>query len=156
MPRAPRETNAAELNIGQESSLILPPVGDIVRDDNTLVVADGPIDGDYASQLSFMEEKVEVMVHESTDDNAENPVQVSCNGVNQFFFRGQSQTAKRKFVEILARAKATSISTKELVMADGTRTTQIGKASALKYPFSIIQDSNPRGPAWLKAVLSEA
>lgn len=156
MPRAPREVNAAEQTIGQESSLILPPVGDIVRDDNTLVIADGPIEPDMAAQLAFMEEKVEVMVHESTDENAENPVQVACNGVNQFFFRGQAQVAKRKFVEILARAKATAISTKEVVHADGVRTTRIDKHSALKYPFSVIRDDNPRGPAWLKSILSEA
>lgn len=126
-----------------------------VHRDHTVEVADGPINKAYIDELAMAEEMVDVMVHESTDPNAENPVQVSCNGVNQFFYRGHTQSVKRKFLEILARAKRTSISTPEGTNANGERTTVIRKASALAYPFSVMRDPNPNGAAWLRKVLSQ-
>lgn len=107
----------------------------------------------YAQELIFNEELVEVMLHESTDENAENPVFTACNGVTQYFFRGQVQTVKRKYVAILACAKEHGISTPTYTQADGARAMSIKRTSSLKYPFSIISDPNPRGPAWLKDLL---
>lgn len=107
----------------------------------------------YIEELRFNEELVDVMVHESTDENAENPVFTACNGVTQYFFRGQVQTVKRKFVAILACAKEHGVSTPEYAAADGSRAMSIRRTSSLKYPFSIISDKNPRGPAWLKSLI---
>lgn len=107
----------------------------------------------YTEELLFNEEQVEVMVHESTDDNSENPVFTSCNGVPQYFYRGIPQTVRRKYVSILASCKEHNVTTPEMTAADGSRTTSIRRTSSLKYPFSIISDPNPRGAAWLKALL---
>lgn len=106
-----------------------------------------------AQELIFNEEMVEVMVHESTDTNAENPVFTSCNGVNQYFFRGQPQIVKRKFVGILASVKEHSISTPDYTAPDGSRAVGIRRTSSLKYPFSIISDPNKRGAEWLRGLL---
>ena len=57
---------------------------------------------EQAQELLFNEEFVEVMLHESTDQNAEDPVFTACNGVTQYFFRGRVQKVRRKFVGILA------------------------------------------------------
>jgi len=105
-------------------------------------------------ELKFNEEFVEVMLHESTDANAENPVFTACNGVTQYFFRGQVQTVRRKYLHILAACKEHSVSTPEYTMPDGSRSTRIVRRSSLKYPFSVISDKNPRGAAWLKALLA--
>ena len=113
----------------------------------------GAGDSKHLAELAFNEEIVEVMLHESTDPNAENPVFTACNGVTQYFFRGQVQAVKRKYVAILAAAKEHSIRTPEYTTTDGARATKIVRTSSLKYPFSIISDPNPRGPAWLKALL---
>ena len=107
----------------------------------------------YFQELAFNEEMVEVMVHESTDDNAENPVFTSCNGVPQYFYRGVPQRVKRKYVGILASVKEHGITTPEYTAQDGSRAVGIRRTSSLKYPFSIISDTNPRGPAWLKSLL---
>ena len=107
----------------------------------------------HAQELIFNEEFVEVMLHESTDENAENPVFTSCNGVPQYFFRGQPQRVRRKYVAILASCKEHSVSTPEYTAGDGSRAMGIKRTSSLKYPFSIISDPNPRGAAWLKALL---
>lgn len=107
----------------------------------------------HAQELIFNEEMVEVMVHESTDDNAENPIFTSCNGVPQYFYRGIPQMVKRKYVAILASVKEHNVTTPEYTAQDGSRAVGIRRTSSLKYPFSIISDPNPRGAAWLKALL---
>ena len=107
----------------------------------------------HAQELIFNEEFVEVMLHESTDENAENPVYTACNGVSQYFYRGVPQKVRRKFVAILASCKEHSVSTPEYTAGDGSRAMGIRRTSSLKYPFSIISDPNPRGAAWLKALL---
>ena len=139
--------------IGQSKDDVMDSKG--VHRDNTIEIPDGPINQQYADELAMAEEPVEVMVHESTDPNADNPVWVSCNGTNQFFYRGKPITVKRKYLEILARAKHTTISTVEGQGYDGERTTRIKKATALKYPFSVLTDNNRNGSAWLKAVLAQ-
>lgn len=129
-----------------------------VPGDAEVVIAPAPSQGGgdnkQFDELKFMEEFVEVMVHESTDPNAENPIYTACNGVAQYFFRGQVQKVKRKYVYILACAKEHGISTPEYTAADGSRATGIKKTSSLKYPFSVIADANPRGATWLKSVLA--
>jgi hypothetical protein len=106
------------------------------------------------AELAFMEEYVDVMVHESADPNAENPVFTACNGVNQYFDRGRVQRVKRKYVEILAAARTGMVTTPEYTMGDGTRSLSIRRTSSLAYPFSIMEDKNPRGAAWLRALLN--
>ena len=107
----------------------------------------------HAQELIFNEELVEVMVHESTDENAENPIFTACNGVSQYFYRGIPQQVKRKYVAILASCKEHAVSTPEYTAKDGSRAMGIRRVSSLKYPFSIISDPNPRGAAWLKSLL---
>lgn len=151
--------DADEQDLPQDKEVMLPATGDMgSAPDEIREVEPGPAVFDLnekARKLAFMEEKVDIMVHESADPNAEPVVQVGVNGVNQFFPRGQVVTARRKFVEVLARAKNTGITTKEALDRDGNRTTVIGKHTALKYPFSVMRDDSPRGAAWLKAVLAQ-
>jgi hypothetical protein len=105
-------------------------------------------------ELKFNEDVLEIMVHESTDPNAENPVFTGCNGVNQYFFRGQPQQVKRKYVAILASCKEHSIATQEYTQSDGSRAVRIGRTSSLKYPFSVISDpAGKRGADWLRSLL---
>lgn len=152
------EMNSTDLEIGQDKEVVLPASGSIkrkVKELSSIEVVDKPIDRDQMAALAFMEEKLTVMLHEDADPNAENPVQISCNGINQFFIRGESQDVKRKYVEILARAKRTRISTPEITDNSGSRTNLIRQSSSLRYPFSVMHDPNPKGMPWLKAVMSE-
>lgn len=166
MPRGipkvmPKKTfEAAEQPIGQAKSVDLPMTGsilDIPRPDLEIEVADTQSLGDYAAELAFNEEPVEVMVSESTDKNASAVVEVFCNGRSQYFVRGKAQVVKRKFVEILARARETSITTTTAAQgADGEPVNRINKHTALRYPFSVIHDANPKGREWLKQTLASA
>lgn len=106
-----------------------------------------------AQEEVFMNEYVEVMLHDSTDTNAENPVFTACNGVSQYFFRGKVQRVRRKYVAILARCKEGTVTTPEYTAPDGSRAIGIRRTLSLKYPFSVISDPNPRGAAWLRSLL---
>lgn len=151
---------AEELAGSTDAKTVLPATGKVSRKkiQSDLVqeveLADAHGISDKAAQLAFMEEHLEVMVHESADPNAEAIVETWVNGVAQRFIRGQTQTVRRKYVEVLARAKTTGIQTREASDYNGDRTTAIVKSTALKYPFSVVRDNNPRGAAWLKQVMS--
>lgn len=116
---------------------------------------------DHARLLQFMEEPVTIMIHESTDPNAEPMVFCAVNGDGAgehkipWLPRGQPVTIKRKFVAQLAKSRPTSIRSQEVVNPIGERSISYLRHSALAYPFSVIQDNNPRGAEWLKAVLAK-
>lgn len=110
----------------------------------------------HADEMKFLEENMEVLVHESTDRAAEPIVEVWVNGTAQRFIRGKPQVCKRKYVGVLASAKETSVATNEAVNQLGERFTRIDRHTALKYPFSVINDPNPRGADWLKGILKSA
>lgn len=159
MPRGiPKSREVPEQVVGQQSGLDMPmtgPLANMARPDHEIIVADGPSLGDYAEQLAFNEEPVRVVVHESTDPNAEPLVDLYCNGVPQRLFRGQEQVVKRKYVEILALARQTSITTHTATNGDNT-VNRINKHSAVRYPFSVLEDRNPKGSAWLKKLMASA
>lgn len=76
------------------------------------------------------------------------------NGRSQFFQRGTPQEVKRYFVERLARAKRTSYS-QNLDERLGESMNNMQSRHALRYPFSVIEDKNPKGSAWLRQILAE-
>jgi len=139
---------------GERGTVYVPPNPeiDVVSGTTKGVKGKGGL-SQHAQDLIFNEEFVEVMVHESTDDNAENPIYTACNGVSQYFYRGIPQVVKRKFVAILASCKEHNVTTPEYTGGDGARAMGIKRTSSLKYPFSVISDKNPRGAEWLRALL---
>lgn len=117
----------------------------------------GAGDSKLYDALAFAEEQIEVMLHESTDTNAENPVFTACNGVNQYFYRGVPQRVKRKYVAILASCKEHNIKTQEYTQPDGARAIRVVRTSSLKYPFSVISDpAGKKGADWLRSLLQAA
>lgn len=144
-----------EKQIGQDQSFNVPNTGSINRDDfrDNFEIMDTP-NWDKIRTLKFMEEMVEIEISETDKENAEQTIQLSNNGINQFLFRGVPQYIRRKFVEILARARPVSISTPEFTDATGGRATKIVKTQGLKYPFRVLTDT-PEGHRWCESVLKE-
>lgn len=159
MPRGiPNRQDTDDMDVGQNTHIDMPTEGLIdrsaMREEGIEIVTGVKLD-DYAAELAFMEELIEVEVHESTDANAQPIVEVFCQGVAQRFFRGQRQTVKRKFVNILAGARQTSMRTKTEVQGDSV-VNRIDKHSALRHPFSVTQDNNRKGRDWLRKALQAA
>jgi hypothetical protein len=104
---------------------------------------------------AFMNEPVLVEIDTTTEKNAEQTVQLSVNGVNQFLFRGKPHWIKRKYLEVLARCKPETITTPEYTNGNGDKATRIDKHPGHKYPFRVHKDPNPKGYSWLQQIIAE-
>ncbi len=155
MPRpAKREFDTRDQQVGQSAALEISLEGDAEISRPSLEVIEGPSAGDKAARLAFLEEPVTIIVSESTDPNAEDPISVGINGRQVFIRRGEPVIVKRKYVEKLARAKRESFS-QNLQNTDPQRYNRLNMHTALIYPFTVIEDRNPAGHAWLRKILAE-
>lgn len=144
-----------EMQIGQDHARDMPVDGD-ARIDEPLIEPVESANWEKIGELAFMEEPVTIMVHQSNDKNAEPFPEVGVNGRRQFFIRGEKQVVKRKFVGALARAKQTSFTQQYAKDANGNDTIRNIPSTALRFPFSVLHDPNPRGVEWLRKTLAEA
>ena len=142
-------TDTRQLEVGQNA--------DILADqgiDNVVVPVAGALDKDYADALAFMNEKVTIMIMETTNPNEPPIVEVGNNGKFRRFQRGVPTVTERKFVDCLI-VKRTKITTPEYLNPAGERSTAIRQHSAMKYPFSVMEDKNPKGAEWLRRRMAE-
>lgn len=119
-------------------------------------IVDKPLPTSKVELEAFMNEEVTILVAESADENDPAMVDVGVNGRRQFIMRGMEQRVRRKFVEVLARAKRADYDQVTLDPRDGEAVNRLRRRNALRYPFQIIEDRNPNGRAWLRGVLAEA
>ena len=114
---------------------------------------ESPVTMKDAELEAFMNEPVMVTVLSSGKDNEMPYVQVAVNGVTQMFLRDQPIVVKRKYLERLARAKETGY---DQTVDDrlGERMNTLHNRHSLRYPFQVNRDDNPRGAAWLRAILA--
>ncbi len=119
-------------------------------------VVDKPMPSDALDAEAFMNEMVTIVVNPSQDPDDPQLVQVGVNGVNQFMPRGEPIAVKRKYVEVLARAKRTDFAQQLDERLGEAKFNLLRTMHSLKYTFSVLEDRNPRGRAWLTGVLAEA
>ena len=126
-----------------------------ITKDTKVEPVEGPDFEDVVALEAFMNEPVEVFLYEPMREGEEHIVATWVNGVSQYIIRGRPQTIKRKYVEVLARARKVHVSAKGFKTPDGDAKNQISIVSGLQYPFNVLSDPNPKGPAWLKQILGE-
>lgn len=148
-----RELHTTDNNVGQPADIILQD-GTLAVGQQYVEVVDKPIETDYQKELAFFNDDVEIVVHESTDPNAENPINVGNGGMFVQFFRGEPKKVKRKFVDSLI-VKISGVQTPEYINNAGERAFRIVQRSAMKFPFSIINDPSPKGREWLSRRMAE-
>lgn len=119
-------------------------------------IIDKPVPMDKIKLEAFMNEVLTIHIPESSDENEPPLVDVSVNGRRQFIRRGTEQDVRRKYVEVLARAKRSDYDQVTLDPRDGEGVNRLRHRRALRYPFTVISDPNPIGHAWLRGVLAEA
>ena len=109
---------------------------------------------DALEREAFMNEVVSVMVHDSEQEGANQVEVFSVNGVNQPIIREHPQNIKRKYLEVMARCR---VSGYKQTTVDPARpdSIQIKEHTVLKYPVSVIHDQNPKGPAWLRNIMTQ-
>lgn len=154
-----KTTDTTDLDVGQKTHTDVPGEGALdlsaIREEGVEVVPSATGLKEYARELAFMEEPVEINIHESADPNAEPIVDLYCNGIAQRVIRGVPITVKRKYVQVLTMARHTAMSTDTRVEGENV-VNRVNRRTALRYPFSVIRDDNPRGRDWLRAELQRA
>lgn len=158
-----KEFHTDEVKITQRKArnLDLPPESETLIDVSDGLRAD---DAAYHSELAFMEEPVTIRIQPSMEKFAPKVVQCWVNG------KGAEQltngkwmqcgwlpvnhvvTTRRKYVEVLARAKQEGISTR-VVKHEDSEDNFADRYTSMKYPFSVLSDANPRGHEWLSRIL---
>lgn len=138
------------LETGQGASLSLSEIGkgqsiETVSDKDMLRLFD---------LEAFMNEPVTIYIHVDGNAGALPVPMPTVNGVNQAIIRGREQVVRRKYVEALARSRITSY---EQQVPDSSRpeNIQMNPLTSLTYPFTVREDRNPRGRAWLEAIINE-
>jgi len=117
---------------------------------------DDPVMKQKIEMEAFSQEPVKIEVHKLSDENAPIAFEVSVNGVKEIFTQGETKVVKRMFVETLARAKKTGYDNVLITDQHSREPKYIYPSrTGLRYPFSVIEDKNPKGRAWLEAVLRQ-
>ena len=148
------EIHTPDMEVGQQSNIIITSDELLGQLRNKVAPVDPKIHKNYLADLAFMEEEIEIMVHEDVNPNAENPVIAGNNGRTVIFPRGVPVRCKRKFVDSLI-VKHTNVTTNETVTHNNEKSFAVKQVSAMKYPFTIIQDKNKKGAEWLRTRMAE-
>lgn len=160
MPR--REIHSNKLPpIAQRPPLVgnVFPEGEIITGETI-----GSIDATYLADLAMNEEPVTIRLEPSSDKNAAmaHPYWVNGKGAEIWFKDrwceitylpvGFALTTKRKYVGIIVSAKTDTVHTKVQNM-DGERPENVvQRFTSPVMSFSILEDANPRGAAWVAAL----
>jgi len=112
--------------------------------------------GRIAAEESFLAEEVTIVIHPTTDPNASPYALLNVNGERAVVHRNVPTKVKRKHVEVLARMKET----RWLQNVPDGFIGQIDQGSlrghtGMVYPFSVIEDKNSKGGAWLANLMAE-
>lgn len=113
---------------------------------------------DKASMLAFMEEPVEIYLHEASNPNEEPAVFLSNNGEyalphQPYLKRGNSYTIKRKFLTTLIGAQTTSYIQPLKTSSNPEEVNRMVGRRSMRYPFSVQKDT-PEGAKWLQTQMT--
>ena len=134
-----------------------------LRDRSDIVFADSSMIGekDMLERLAFDDEPVTIRLEPNTDPNSPTHFPIWVNGKGAEVFMngrwiemtylpiGQVLTTKRKYVAVLACAKTDKVTTEVTEKESERPKNNVARFTSAIHSFSIIEDRNPRGAAWL-------
>jgi hypothetical protein len=136
------------------------------RDEGYVILVDPSVASeDYQAELAFNEEPVTIRLEPSSDENAIARFVVYVNGKGAEVFRngrwyeiawlpvGEVITIKRKYLEVIARTKIDKIRTPPMDARGEHPDNRPTRFTSAVHSFSVIEDRNPRGAAWLTELL---
>lgn len=174
--RGHKETDSRDIPVQQQRAPInldLPREQEEVEAIET-VNADMLQEKEYLAELAFNEEPITIIIQKGPEKMAPRIVDCWVNGRGAEHFRNGKWhvcgwlpvnvpvITRRKYVEVLARAKADSVETEVVKHIDGGGSSN-GREDNLahrytqtKFPFSVLNDpSGTKGMAWLTKILNE-
>lgn len=161
-----KEVSTSDMELGQSAPIILPEEGQEIVRGETILPVDSPEGMEYADSLAFMEEPVTIRIEPTADKNASKVIECWVNGVGAEVLDGQRWvrlgflpvgvpvTTRRKYVEVLARAKTETFTNNVHEMPGQDPVNQIQRFNSSRAPFSVIHDANPKGGEWLSKLLA--
>lgn len=138
-----REFKVADVAQGKDSVIEIAPV-DVLKDRGAL-----------DSRL-FMQEELDVLIHEPVNDSESDYVFVGVNGDALWLRRGGTYKLKRYHVAVLAQAKSGRVHQRKHIEPDGSQSYVNSEVMSLMYPFSVLHDPNPKGAVWLQQTMKQA
>ena len=143
-----KETEAGEVAQGKPIKL-----DEFGKHDGIQPVAENDFNGQMDLE-AFMNEVLTIQIADSPFKNAKKVVTPTVNGINQPIIRGYPVKVKRKYVEALARCRETDY---DQTIPDMNRpeVAFLKPRTTLVEPFTVLDDPNPAGRAWLQAILAE-
>jgi hypothetical protein len=151
-----KEIHTSDVKIEQKAPLI----GDLPERAPEIVRAEQVIDKNYADELAFNEEPVTIRIAPSTEKNAARHIYCAVNGIGcEVWTNGQwvqmpyipvaqNLTVKRKYIEVLIRAKKDEITTDHQDVGSEYIDNRVNRMTSAVAALSIVEDKNPRGGAW--------
>lgn len=159
-----KEMHVSDVKIQQKD----PIVGDVKREDreSEIVLVDpAATNKEYLDELKFNEEPITIRIEPSSEKNAAgaHPVWVNGKGA-EVFQRGQWQEigylpvgriliVKRKVVAVLAGAKFDNVTTEVEDATVENPQNLVRRLTSSAVSFSVLEDKNPRGRAWLTELI---
>jgi hypothetical protein len=123
----------------------------IVTDEKALT------DTDYFKELAFMREKVTVVLNKGRERKAPMYEQFGVNGKIIWIQVNTPTVIERSYLEVMARSQPISIRTESGEVPDDALTQNIvHRDQRANFSFSVIEDKNPKGAAWLQKIIRES
>lgn len=112
---------------------------------------------DYTDELAFMEEEVVVVLNRGRERYAPEFEQFGVNGKLIWVRTGVPTRLQRKYLEVMARSQPIDIRTRSGEdPGDNFTFNVVDRTQSASFSFSVIEDKNPRGAAWLAKVIRES
>lgn len=153
-----------------QKTIALPGVGEGHAEISNVVKVDKEMNDERLKEEAFLNEPVTILINRSTEKNFAPKCTdlIAINGVwaemltprgwvqMGFLPRGKPITTKRKYVEVLARARFDSFNTEVIQPVNEDPITNVTSIANYTLPFQMIRDDNqPKGGEWLAKLLGQ-
>lgn len=162
-----KELHTSDVKLGQRDSRRIDLLSDTQEEIVALADGIGSSEAAYHAALAFMEEPMTIRINVSPEKNPARVVPCWVNGKGAEIFQrerwvqngwlpvGVPVITKRKYVEVLARAKQETVTVRIVELEGGMKENYADRNPNMRYSFSVIQDNNPVGSDWLSTTLME-
>lgn len=169
----PVHSPAKALHSADTPQIQPPPVslelGKNLQRGEDIEVLDKPLTDDYTQALQFAEDLITIQIEPGQEKNAPKVIDCWVNGKGAEVLDtvtgkmmeinclpiGQPIVTKRKYVEVLARAKYDTINTIAGSTRDENPENRIERNTSRRATFSVLHDPSPKSREWLTRLMAE-
>lgn len=168
-PKRASEFDSRSVKIEQKASIEQPPIDQPMERPSTIVQVDKTISELDVAKIQFSEDPVKILIHRNPDPKFSPGCTdyIAVNGTPAeilfkngwvrmgYLPRGVSFYTKRKYVEVLARAKQDAIHTNVVERDNEEPQNFTERVTTSVMAFSVLEDKNPAGAAWLEELIRQ-